>query len=377
MDQLNLIWQSSGLAQMTLGQGAMILVSLLLLYLAIGKKFEPLLLVPIGFGGLLSNIPGAEIATGDGLLYLAYSTGIETGAFPLIIFMGVGAMTDFGPLLANPKTLFLGAAAQFGIFATLLGAVALSDFGILEFTLTEAAAIGIIGGADGPTAIYVASQLAPQLLGAIAVAAYSYMALVPLVQPPIMRALTNEAERGIVMTQLREVSKLERILFPIVLVMLVGLLLPSAAPLLGMFCLGNLMKECGVVDRLSDTTQNALINIVTIFLGLAVGSKLSAAQFLVPSTLGILLLGLVAFAIGTASGVLMAKLMNMLSPNNKVNPLIGAAGVSAVPMAARVANKVGLEANPQNFLLMHAMGPNVAGVIGSAVAAGIMIMLLG
>jgi len=377
VDQLNLIWQSSGLAQITLGQGAMIIVSLLLLYLAIGKKFEPLLLVPIGFGGLLSNIPGAEIATGDGLLYLAYSTGIETGAFPLIIFMGVGAMTDFGPLLANPKTLFLGAAAQFGIFATLLGAVALSDFGIMDFTLTEAAAIGIIGGADGPTAIYVASQLAPQLLGAIAVAAYSYMALVPLVQPPIMRALTNEQERKIVMTQLREVSTLERILFPIVLVLLVGLLLPSAAPLLGMFCLGNLMKECGVVDRLSETTQNALINIVTIFLGLAVGSKLSADQFLVPSTLGILVLGMVAFAIGTASGVLMAKLMNLLSPGNKVNPLIGAAGVSAVPMAARVANKVGLEANPQNFLLMHAMGPNVAGVIGSAVAAGIMIMLLG
>ena len=352
-------------------------ISLLLLYLAIGKKFEPLLLVPIGFGGLLSNIPGAEIASGDGLLYLAYTTGIETGAFPLIIFMGVGALTDFGPLLANPKTLFLGAAAQFGIFATLLGAVALSDFGIMDFTLTEAAAIGIIGGADGPTAIYVASQLAPQLLGAIAVAAYSYMALVPLVQPPIMRALTTEEERAIVMTQLREVSPLERILFPIVLVLLVGLLLPSAAPLLGMFCLGNLMRESGVVDRLSETTQNALINIVTIFLGLAVGSKLSAEQFLVPSTLGILVLGMVAFAIGTASGVLMAKLMNRLSPNNRVNPLIGAAGVSAVPMAARVANKVGLEANPQNFLLMHAMGPNVAGVIGSAVAAGIMIMLLG
>ncbi len=377
MDQLLLIWQSSGLAQLTLGQGAMLGISLLLLYLAIGKKFEPLLLVPIGFGGLLSNIPGAEIASGDGLLYLAYTTGIETGAFPLIIFMGVGALTDFGPLLANPKTLFLGAAAQFGIFATLLGAVALSDFGIMDFTLTEAAAIGIIGGADGPTAIYVASQLAPQLLGAIAVAAYSYMALVPLVQPPIMRALTTEEERAIVMTQLREVSPLERILFPIVLVLLVGLLLPSAAPLLGMFCLGNLMRESGVVDRLSETTQNALINIVTIFLGLAVGSKLSAEQFLVPSTLGILVLGMVAFAIGTASGVLMAKLMNRLSPTNRVNPLIGAAGVSAVPMAARVANKVGLEANPQNFLLMHAMGPNVAGVIGSAVAAGIMIMLLG
>ncbi len=376
MEQLLLVWQSSGLAQITLGQAAMLGISLLLLYLAIGKQFEPLLLVPIGFGGLLSNIPGAEIATGDGLLYLAYSTGIETGAFPLIIFMGVGALTDFGPLLANPKTLFLGAAAQFGIFATLIGAVGLTQLGWMDFTLAEAAAIGIIGGADGPTAIYVASQLAPQLLGAIAVAAYSYMALVPLVQPPIMRALTTEEERSIVMTQLREVTSLERILFPLVLVLLVGLLLPSAAPLLGMFCLGNLMRESGVVDRLSDTTQNALINIVTIFLGLAVGSKLSADQFLVGSTLGILLLGLVAFAIGTASGVLMAKLMNLLS-TNKVNPLIGAAGVSAVPMAARVANKVGLEANPHNFLLMHAMGPNVAGVIGSAVAAGIMIMLLG
>lgn len=377
MEQLLLIWQGSGLAQITTGQAAMLGISLLLLYLAIGKQFEPLLLVPIGFGGLLSNIPGAEIATGDGLLYLAYSTGIETGAFPLIIFMGVGALTDFGPLLANPKTLFLGAAAQFGIFATLIGAVGLTQMGWMDFTLAEAAAIGIIGGADGPTAIYVASQLAPQLLGAIAVAAYSYMALVPLVQPPIMRALTTAEERSIVMTQLREVTKLERILFPLVLVLLVGLLLPSAAPLLGMFCLGNLMRECGVVDRLSDTIQNSLINIVTIFLGLAVGSKLSAEQFLVPSTLGILLLGLVAFAIGTASGVMMAKLMNLLSPANKVNPLIGAAGVSAVPMAARVANKVGLEANPHNFLLMHAMGPNVAGVIGSAVAAGIMIMLLG
>lgn len=354
----------------------MLAISLLLLYLAIGKRFEPLLLVPIGFGGLLSNIPGAGIATGDGILHLAYEVGIETGAFPLVIFMGVGALTDFGPLLANPRTLFLGAAAQFGIFATLLGAVALTSFGIMDFTLAEAAAIGIIGGADGPTAIYVASQLAPHLLGAIAVAAYSYMALVPLIQPPIMRALTTEAERAIEMTQLREVGTLERILFPLVLLLLVALLLPSAAPLLGMFCLGNLMRESGVVERLSDTTQNALINIVTIFLGLAVGSKLSAEQFLVPSTLGILALGMVAFSIGTASGVLMAKLMNRLS-KNQINPLIGAAGVSAVPMAARVANKVGLESNPHNFLLMHAMGPNVAGVIGSAVAAGIMIMLQG
>ena len=376
MEDLTKIWLGSGLAQISLGQILMLGISLLLLYLAIGKRFEPLLLVPIGFGGLLSNIPGAGIATGDGILHLAYEVGIETGAFPLVIFMGVGALTDFGPLLANPRTLFLGAAAQFGIFATLLGAVALTSFGVMDFTLAEAAAIGIIGGADGPTAIYVASQLAPHLLGAIAVAAYSYMALVPLIQPPIMRALTTQAERSIEMTQLREVGSLERILFPMLLLLLVALLLPSAAPLLGMFCLGNLMRESGVVERLSDTTQNALINIVTIFLGLAVGSKLSAEQFLVPSTLGILALGMVAFAIGTASGVLMAKLMNRLSAQ-KINPLIGAAGVSAVPMAARVANKVGLESNPHNFLLMHAMGPNVAGVIGSAVAAGIMIMLQG
>lgn len=351
-------------------------VCLLLLYLGIVKKFEPLLLVTIGFGGLLSNIPGVEIATGDGLLHLTYVIGIETGAFPLIIFMGVGAMTDFGPLLANPRTLFLGAAAQFGIFATLLGAVGLTSLGLMDFSIKEAAAIGIIGGADGPTAIYVAGQLAPHLLGAIAVAAYSYMALVPLIQPPIMKLLTTEAERKISMVQLREVSKLERVVFPIILLLLVAFLLPSAAPLLGMFAFGNLMKECGVVDRLSDTTQNALINIVTIFLGLAIGSKLSAEQFLVPSTLGILSLGMVAFAIGTASGVLMAKLMNRFS-STPINPLIGAAGVSAVPMAARVANKLGLEANSQNFLLMHAMGPNVAGVIGSAVAAGIMILFAG
>jgi oxaloacetate decarboxylase beta subunit len=287
--------------------------------------------------------------------------------------MGVGALTDFGPLLANPRTLFLGAAAQFGIFATLLGALGMTELGVMDFTLKEAAAIGIIGGADGPTAIYVSGMLAPQLLGAIAVAAYSYMALVPIIQPPIMRALTTEDERKIHMVQLRDVSKTERILFPIILLLLVALLLPTAAPLLGMLAFGNLMRECGVVDRLSDTTQNALINIVTIFLGLSVGSKLSAGQFLSVETLGILLLGIVAFAIGTASGVLMAKLMNKLS-HNPINPLIGAAGVSAVPMAARVANKVGLEANPHNILLMHAMGPNVAGVIGSAVAAGIMIM---
>ncbi len=373
MELIEQIWTGSGLYQITPGQAVMLIVCLLLLYLGIVRKFEPLLLVTIGFGGLLSNIPGVEIATGDGLLHLAYVVGIETGAFPLIIFMGVGAMTDFGPLLANPRTLFLGAAAQFGIFATLLGALGLTQLGVMDFSLREAAAIGIIGGADGPTAIYVAGQLAPHLLGAIAVAAYSYMALVPLIQPPIMRLLTTQAEREITMVQLREVSKTERIVFPLLLLLLVGMLLPSAAPLLGMLCFGNLMRECGVVDRLSDTTQNSLINIVTIFLGLAVGSKLSAEQFLDWKTLSILLLGMVAFAIGTASGLLMGKLMNKLS-KTPINPLIGAAGVSAVPMAARVANKVGMEANPQNILLMHAMGPNVAGVIGSAVAAGIMIM---
>ncbi len=373
MELVEQIWTGSGLYQIKPGQIVMLGVCLLLLYLGIVRKFEPLLLVTIGFGGLLSNIPGVEIATGDGLLHLSYVVGIETGAFPLIIFMGVGALTDFGPLLANPRTLFLGAAAQFGIFATLLGALGLTQLGLMDFSLREAAAIGIIGGADGPTAIYVAGKLAPDLLGAIAVAAYSYMALVPLIQPPIMKLLTTEAERKIEMVQLREVSKTERIIFPLLLLLLVALLLPSAAPLLGMLCFGNLMRECGVVERLSNTTQNALINIVTIFLGLAVGSKLSAEQFLVPSTLGILVLGMVAFAIGTASGVIMGKILNKIS-TQPINPLIGAAGVSAVPMAARVANKVGLDANPHNILLMHAMGPNVAGVIGSAVAAGIMIM---
>ena len=375
MDQFSLLWPNTGLYQMSWGQGLMLLVGILLIYLAIVKKFEPLLLLPIGFGALLSNIPGANLAVDGGILHLFYMVGIESGAFPLIIFMGVGAMTDFGPLLANPKTLLLGAAAQFGIFATLLGAVGLSVIGIFDFNLKQAAAIGIIGGADGPTSIYVASILAPELLGAIAVASYSYMALVPLIQPPIMRAFTNENERKIKMVQLREVSKAEKIVFPIILLLLVALLLPAAAPLLGMFAFGNLMKESGVVDRLSDTTQNAMINIVTIFLGLAVGSKLMADKFLQLDTLGILLLGLVAFSIGTMCGLLMAKLMNVFS-KNKINPLIGSAGVSAVPMAARVSNKVGLESDSNNFLLMHAMGPNVAGVIGSAIAAGIMIQFL-
>ena len=388
MDNLISLWASSGLAQMQSGQFIMMIVGLVLLYLAINKGFEPLLLVPIGFGTLLANIPGAafdvapvydamgHMESPGGLLYYIYHVGIETGLFPLVIFMGVGAMTDFGPLLANPKTLLLGAAAQVGIFTTVLGAVGLSHFGILDFSIREAASIGIIGGADGPTAIFVTSKLAPDLLGAIAVAAYSYMALVPIIQPPIMRALTTPAERQIKMVQLRYVTKAERIVFPLTLLVLVAMLLPDAAPLLGMFCFGNLMRECGVVNRLSDTTQNALINIVTIFLGLGVGSKMSAEKFLNPETMGILALGAVAFCIGTASGVLMAKLMNVFA-KHKVNPLIGAAGVSAVPMAARVANKVGLESDPQNFLLMHAMGPNVAGVIGSAVAAGVMINLVG
>ena len=375
MNELMSLWATSGLAQIVGGQAVMMLVGFVLLYLAISRGFEPLLLVPIGFGTILANMPGTDFLQAGGLLYMIYHAGIETGLFPLLIFMGVGAMTDFGPLLANPKTLLLGAAAQVGIFTTVIGAVAMSYFGILDFSIGDAAAIGIIGGADGPTAIFVTSKLAPDLLGPIAVAAYSYMALVPIIQPPIMKALTTESERRIAMVQLRPVSKTERIVFPLTLLVLVAMILPAAAPLLGMFCFGNLMRECGVVNRLSDTVQNALINVVTIFLGLGVGSKMSAEKFLNPETMGILGLGAVAFCIGTASGVLMAKLMNMFS-KDKVNPLIGAAGVSAVPMAARVANKVGLEANPHNFLLMHAMGPNVAGVIGSAVAAGVMINLV-
>ena len=427
---MNLIefFSTLGIFSITIGQSIMILVGLLLIYLAINKKFEPLLLLPIGFGALLTNIPEIglsmspiekliyanntdEISTivseisidglnlseflknasfselkllnieaqnlgySPGILYIFYETAIGSGIAPLLIFMGVGAMTDFGPLLANPKTLILGAAAQFGIFATVMGALLLDYYGLIEFTLKQAAATGIIGGADGPTAIYVSSILAPELLGPIAVAAYSYMALVPLIQPPIMKALTTENERSISIVQLRNVSQKEKIVFPIMLFLLVGLLLPSAAPLLGMLCLGNLMKESLVVDRLSDVAQNSLINIVTIFLGLSVGSKLAADKFLSPETLGLLILGMIAFAIGTAAGVLVAKLINVFS-KTKINPLIGAAGVSAVPMAARVVNKVGLEYNSQNHLLMHAMGPNIAGVIGSAVAAGVMIKFL-
>ena len=356
------------------GQWIMILICLFLLWLGIKKQFEPLLLVPIAFGGLLSNIPmlpGEAIAGPDGFLGIIFEAGIHKGLFPLIIFMGVGAMTDFGPLIANPKTALLGGAAQFGIFGALLMA-----YCIFGFTMPEAGSIGIIGGADGPTSIYVTSKLAPDLLGPIAVAAYSYMALVPVIQPPIMKLLTTEAQRKIQMTQLREVTKREKIVFPLMVLLLCVIFLPSACPLLGALCFGNLCKECGVVERLSDTMQNALINIVTIFLGLSVGSKLSAEQFLTVQTLFILILGIVAFSLATAGGVIMAHIMNLCS-KTKINPLIGAAGVSAVPMAARVANKVGLEANPQNFLLMHAMGPNVSGVIGSAVAAGVLLALCG
>ncbi|KGJ90557.1 sodium ion-translocating decarboxylase subunit beta [Colwellia psychrerythraea] len=376
MDSLNKLWLSTGLANFELGQVVMMLVGCGLLYLAIARNFEPLLLLPMGFGSILTNIPVAGFSEVGGLLHYIYYAGIDTGIFPLIIFMGVGAMTDFGALIANPKTLLLGAAAQFGIFATLFGAIALNYVPGIEFTLKDASAIAIIGGADGPTAIFLASKLAPELLGAIAVAAYSYMALVPIIQPPIMRALTTEDERKIEMAQLRPVTKIEKIIFPLGVLMMTIFFLPAATPLVGMFCLGNLMRESGVVDRLSSTAQNELINITTIFLGLGVGSKLSAEAFLNVETLGILALGAVAFSIGTASGVIMAKTMNKFS-KDPINPLIGAAGVSAVPMAARVANKVGLEANPHNFLLMHAMGPNVAGVLGSAVAAGVLLALVG
>ena len=376
MDGLIAFWAESGIANFSGGQLFMMAVGVVLLYLAIARGFEPLLLLPIGFGAILANIPNGGFTEEGGMLYYAYHVGIETGVFPLLIFMGVGALTDFGALIANPKMLLLGAAAQFGIFATLIGAIALNAVPGFEFTMQDAAAIAIIGGADGPTAIFLASKLAPDLLGAIAVAAYSYMALVPIIQPPIMKLLTTEAERQIKMEQLREVSKKEKIIFPLAVLGLTILFLPAATPLVGMFCLGNLMRESGVVDRLSNTAQNELINIVTIFLGLAVGSKLSADKFLQVETLGILVLGAVAFGIGTAAGVLMAKLMSKLS-GGKINPLIGAAGVSAVPMAARVVNKVGLQANQQNFLLMHAMGPNVAGVLRSAVAAGVLLAVLG
>lgn len=389
------LWDSTGLKGFFAlpggGQSLLMLgVSLFLVYLAVAKNFEPLLLLPIGFGGILSNIPGAGIAsqslqtvvdgvvvlqTAGGFIGQFYDFGIQTGLFPLLIFMGVGAMTDFGPLIANPKTALLGGAAQLGIFTTLLGAVALGEMGIFQFNLADAASIGIIGGADGPTAIYLASRLSPDLLGAIAVAAYSYMALVPIIQPPIMRLLTTEKERRIPMVQLREVSKLEKILFPLLVLTLCIFLLPTATALIGALMFGNLLRESGVTERLSDTLQHSLINTVTIMLGLAVGSKLQADVFLRFETLAILVLGLLAFSLGTAGGILLAKVLNLFS-RTKINPLIGAAGVSAVPMSARVVNKVGLEADSQNYLLMHAMGPNVAGVLGSAVAAGLLLALV-
>ena len=368
----------------------MIAIACLLMYLAIVKKYEPMLLLTIAFGMLLTNLPGAnmyhtclyegghvnwaQFSQDAGLIDYLY-LGVKLGIYPSLIFMGVGAMTDFGPLIANPRSLLLGAAAQLGIFVAFMGALALSDiFPGIQFGYNEAASIGIIGGADGPTAIYVTSQLAPTLLGPIAVAAYSYMALVPVIQPPIMKALTTKAERRIVMKQLRPVSKAEKIVFPIVVTIFVSLLLPSAAPLIGMLMLGNLFRESGVVDRLSKTAQNELINIVTIFLGVSVGATATAEAFLNGQTLGIFAMGVIAFAFGTAGGVLLAKLMNLFS-KDKINPLIGSAGVSAVPMAARVSQVVGQKENPGNFLLMHAMGPNVAGVIGSAIAAGVFLAL--
>jgi oxaloacetate decarboxylase beta subunit len=375
LDKISLFVQSTGYLNLGLGQFIMIIIASILLYLAVVKEYEPLLLVPISFGMLLVNLPlGGLMAAGKdgqvgGLLYYLYQ-GVKLGIYPPIIFMGVGAWTDFGPMIAQPKTALLGAAAQFGIFATIFGAIALG------FSPAEAGAVGIIGGADGPTAIFAASQLAPHLLGPIAVAAYSYMALVPIIQPPIMKALTTKEERQVKMEQLRHVTKKEKIIFPIAVTLLGGLLVPSALPLLGSLMFGNLMREVGVVDRLLKTTQNALMNIVTLFLGLTVGATASAEAFLNAETLGILVLGLIAFSFGTAVGVLFGKLMYKMS-GGKVNPLIGAAGVSAVPMAARVVQKVGQEENPSNHLLMHAMGPNFAGVIGSAIAAGTLLSILG
>ncbi|HAE39443.1 MAG TPA: sodium ion-translocating decarboxylase subunit beta [Candidatus Riflebacteria bacterium] len=367
--------KSTGFYTLTLSRLIMIAVGLLLIWLAVKKNFEPMLLLPIGFGCILANIPVANMAAADGFLGMIYRIGLSSGLFPLIIFIGVGAMTDFAPLIANPRVALLGAAAQFGIFGTLMGALALSEFAGFDFTMRDAASIAIIGGADGPTAIFITSRLAPHLLGAIAVAAYSYMALVPIIQPPIMRLLTTEEERRIEMHQLREVSQNEKIVFPLAVLLLCMLFIPESTPLIGALMFGNLLKESGVVERLSRTAQNELTNIVTIFLGLAVGSKLSAHEFLRPQTLGILLLGLLAFSLGTAAGIVLCKIMNRLC-TVKMNPLIGAAGVSAVPMAARVVNKVGLEYNSHNYLLMHAMGPNVAGVIGSAVAAGVLLALV-
>lgn len=367
MEMLNEFLNGTGFAAMTWQEAVMLIVACFLLYLAINKGYEPLLLLPISFGMLLANLPLAGLMDEGGLFYWLYK-GVKLGIYPPLIFLGIGAMTDFGPLLANPKTIMLGAAAQLGIFTTLTGALHLG------FTPAQAASIGIIGGADGPTAIYLTSRLAPDLLGPIAIAAYSYMALVPIIQPPIMRLLTTQKERAVVMEQLRIVSKTEKILFPIVVTILSVLFVPAAGALLGMLMLGNLMRECGVVDRLSKTAQNELINIVTILLALTVGATARGETFLRLQTIEIIVLGLLAFSVGTAGGVLFGKVMYWWT-KGKVNPLIGSAGVSAVPMAARVSQKVGQSCNPANYLLMHAMGPNVAGVIGSAVAAGVLLTL--
>jgi len=375
LDALQEFFAISGVVKISLAEIIMLIIALVLLYLGIVKRFEPLLLVPIGFGMLLVNLPLTGLMQEPlndqpgGLFYYFYQ-GNALGIFPPLIFLGVGALTDFGPLIANPKSLLLGAAAQFGIFMTFIGAI------LLGFTGFEAASIGIIGGADGPTAIYISSLLAPEYLGAIAIAAYSYMALVPIIQPPIMKLLTSEEERKIEMQQLRPVSGTEKIIFPVMVSLIVVLLVPASAPLVGMLMLGNLFRVAGVVDRLSEAAQNAIVNTVTIFLGVAVGASASAERFLQTDTLQILLLGVLAFAFGTATGLILAKIMNYFT-GTKINPLIGAAGVSAVPMAARVVQKVGRDANPNNFLLMHAMGPNVAGVIGSAVAAGVMLSIFG
>lgn len=376
------IWETSGLASNDPRNYIMIVISLILIYLAIKKEFEPLLLLPIAFGMLMVNLYPSIMAepTADangGLFYYLYQ-GVKLGIYPPLIFLGIGAMTDFGPLIANPKSFLLGAAAQLGIFVTFIGAMFIGDLGIegLSFTAKEAGAIGIIGGADGPTAIFVTTKLADHLLGPIAVAAYSYMALVPIIQPPIMRALTTKKERMVVMEQLRPVSKLEKILFPIIVTIIIALVLPDAAPLVGMLMLGNLMRESGVVSRISNTAQNELMNIITIFLGVTVGATATGEVFLSWQTIGIVIMGLLAFSFGTAGGVLFGKLMYKVT-GGKVNPLIGSAGVSAVPMAARVSQKVGQQENPGNFLLMHAMGPNVAGVIGSAVAAGVLLAIFG
>ncbi len=351
----------------------MILVGFLVIYLAVGKGFEPMLLIPIGFGVVLVNIPGAGMGTGpDGMLHIIYSAGVGNEFFPMLIFMGIGAMTDFGPLIANPKMALLGGAAQFGVFFTLFGVALLNYIPGIDYNMFQACAIAIIGGADGPTSIYVSGKLAPEMMAVIAVAAYSYMALVPMIQPPLMKALTTKKERCIKMEQLRPVSRIEKVFFPIMLLALTILLLPPAAPLIGMLTFGNFVKQVGIVERLSKTMENELLNIVSILLSLGVGSQMTPEKIMNPNSLGIIALGLVAFAVATATGVLMAKLMNLFL-KKKINPLIGSAGVSAVPMAARVSNKVGLEYDPSNFLLMHAMGPNVSGVIGTAIAAGVFI----